>query len=109
MLIKSWSAIAQYQKVSFWCCPPQVNSIIRFKRKVLQEVPSFEERGKAAAALAVVQEYLLASVRHLEGQQPDNAASICAVAAEPSWDGTAHVQRPSAMWDMYVVGSGLVG
>lgn len=79
----------------------QVNSIIRFKRCVLQEVPLLEQRGRAAAGLAVVQDYLLASVGHLQhlaGQQQADAASIAAAAA-PSWSGTAQVQRPSASWD----------
>lgn len=80
----------------------QVNSIIRFKRKVLQEVPLLEQRGRASAGLAVVQDYLLASVdhlQHLSGQPEGDAASIAAAAAAPSWQGTANVQRPSAAWD----------
>ncbi len=81
----------------------QVNNIIRFKRKVLQEVPFLEQRGRAAAGLAVVQDYLLASVQHLQhlaGQQEPGGAELAAAAAAPSWSGTAQVQRPSATWDM---------
>lgn len=66
---------------------------MRFKRKVLQEVPYLEQRGRTSAGLAVVQDYLLASVHHL-------AVDTLAVAAEVSWSGTAQVQRPSATWDM---------
>lgn len=80
-----------------------MNGIIRFKRKVLQEVPLLEERGRASAGLAVVQDYLLASAQHLQhlaGQQEPDAASIAAAAAAPSWSGTEQVQRPSATWDM---------
>ena len=85
----------------------QVNSIIHFKRKVLQEVPLLEARGRASAGLAVVQDYLLASVQHLAGQEHADAAATTATAASgaeaaaaPSWSGTANIQRPSATWDM---------
>lgn len=75
---------------------------MRFKRKVLQEVPLLEQRGRVAAGLAVVQDYLLASVQHLhhEQQQGPDTASIAAAATAPSWHGTADVPRPSATWDM---------
>lgn len=80
----------------------QVSGIIRFKRKVLQDVPLLERRGRVSAGLAVVQDYLLASVQHLQHQQQQahDAASIAAAATAPSWHGTADVQRPSATWDM---------
>jgi hypothetical protein len=88
----------------------QVNNIIRFKRRVLQEVPLLEQRGRASAGLAVVQDYLLASVGHLQHlagqqqqqqqQQQGDAAGTAAAAAALSWSGTAQVQRPSATWDL---------
>jgi len=70
---------------------------------VLGAVPHLEARGRTAAGLAVVQDYLLASVQHLQhlaGHEEGDAASIAAAAAAPSWSGTAQVQRPSATWDM---------
>jgi hypothetical protein len=98
--------------------PPfqQVSGIVAHKRAVLAEVPHFEARARASAGLAVVQDYLLASVQYLSGARGDGgaagggegahagaaaaAAAVAATASAPSWSGTAQVPRPSATWDM---------
>ena len=87
----------------------QVNRIIHYKRSLFKEVPFFEARARASASLAVVQDYLLASVAHLQEaqqqaqqlqqqqQQEGNGGQPPAVAA-PGWQGTANVRRPAASW-----------
>lgn len=71
----------------------QVNSVMHHKRALLKQVPFFEERARASAALGVVQDYLLAScqcLQHLHGGGTLQAA--------PGWSGTARVPRPAVCW-----------
>lgn len=85
----------------------QVNRIIHYKRSLFKEVPFFEARARASASLAVVQDYLLASVAHLQEaqqqaqqlqQQQDGSGGQPPALAAPGWQGTANVRRPAASW-----------
>lgn len=78
----------------------QVNRIMHYKKFLLKEVPYFEARAKASASLAVVQDYLLASIHHLQEQQQrttDSGTATLSV-SPPAWQGTANVRRPAASW-----------
>jgi hypothetical protein len=92
---------------------PQVNRIIHYKRSLLKEVPFFEARARASASLAVVQDYLMASVHHLQEvqqqqqqlqqqqqqqQQHEGSVGQPPTLSAPGWQGTANVRRPAASW-----------
>eukprot|EP00775_Hariotina_reticulata_P010290 gene10290-10449_t len=72
----------------------EVNAIMYHKRNVLKEIPFFETRARASASLAVVQDYLLASVQHLTELQDSGSVS----AGATSWSGLDTPQRPSEAW-----------
>jgi hypothetical protein len=78
----------------------QVNRIIHYKRSLLKEVPFFEARARASASLAVVQDYLMASVAHLQDaqQQQQQLDGRPPALSAPTWHGTANVRRPAASW-----------
>jgi hypothetical protein len=86
----------------------QVNRILLYKRSLLKEVPFFEARARASASLAVVQDYLLASIHHLQDaqqqqeqqqqQEEGGGGSQPPALSAPSWQGTANVRRPAASW-----------
>jgi hypothetical protein len=73
----------------------QVNAIMHHKRHVLKDIPFFEARARASASLAVVQDYLLASVQHLTDTVQDRGSVS---ASAPSWSGVGTPHRPSAAW-----------
>jgi hypothetical protein len=79
-----------------------VNRIIHYKRSLLKEVPFFEARARASASLAVVQDYLMASVAHLQDaqqqQQQQQIDGRPPALSAPTWHGTANVRRPAASW-----------